>query len=151
LEVPFPDMEAALKNHSVDAALVTEPFVTLAISHATVRVLEPSAHKALGEQFTIGSWFARKSWIDNNPEAAARFAKVIKKASEYINGHPAEVSKYLLSATKLTADLAEKITLPGFSSTLNPQDLQQTIDMAARYQFIAAPFDAWEILSKYAQ
>lgn len=151
VEVPFPDMEAALKNHSVDAALVTEPFVTLSLMHGTARTLDPAVHKVFGERFMIGSWFAKKSWIEKHPDQAARFARAVKRASEYISTHPKEVTKHLLDATKLSEELAAKITLPGFYPDCDIRDLQRVIDLTAKYQFIPKSFDAAEILSPFAR
>jgi NitT/TauT family transport system substrate-binding protein len=146
VEIPFPDMEAALKNNSVDAALVAEPFVTLSVMHGSARVLEASAHKAFGDRFMIASWFVKKSWIEKNPAKAEGFARAIAKASDYITGHPKEVSEHLLTATKLSADLVGKISLPAYSPSYDLADLQKLIDMAAKHKFINAPFPAKEIV-----
>ncbi len=146
VEIPFPDMEAALKNNSVDAALVAEPFVTLSVMHGSAKVLEASAHKAFGDKFMIASWFAKKSWAEKNPAKAAGFTRAIAKASEYITNNPKEVSGHLLSATKLSADLVGKISLPAFSATFDLADMQKLIDMAAKHKFIGAAFPAREIV-----
>lgn len=145
VEIPFPDMEAALKNNSVDAALVAEPFVTLSVTHGSAKVLEASAHKAFGDKFMIASWFAKKSWAEKHPTKAAAFARAIAKASDYITNNPKEVSGHLLSATKLPADLVGKITLPAFSPTFDLVDMQNLIDVAAKHKFINASFPAQEI------
>lgn len=151
VEVPFPNMEAALANNSVDAALVAEPFVTITLSHGSARCLEPSAHKALGDKFMVASWFAKQSWIEKNPSKALRFAKAVRKASEYISKYPEDVSRFLVESTRLSPDLAEKISLPAFPPSFEVKDLQKLIDLAAKYKFIVAPFDAKEIISPYAQ
>lgn len=146
VEVPFPQMEAALKNGSVDAILAVEPFVTLSISHGTAKYLEKSVHKSFGEEFMIGSWFAKKSWIEKNPALAAGFVKAINKASDYIAGHPQKMPEILVKNTKLTSDLATQITLPAFASVFKIADLQKMIDSSAQYGFIEAPFSAEEII-----
>lgn len=150
VELPFPNMEAALANNSVDAALVAEPFVTISLSNGSAKNLVPHAHAALGDRFMVASWFAKRSWIEKNPSKALRFARSIRKASEYISKHPEDVSRFLSESTKLSSDLAGKISLPAFPSSLEVTDLQKLIDMAAKYKFIAAPFDAKEIISPYA-
>lgn len=151
LEVPFPYMETALKKGSVDAILAVEPFVTLSISHGTARYLEKSVHKTYGKKFMIASWFAKKSWVEKNPKKAAAFVKAINKASDFITAHPEKVPKFLVNNTKLTSNLAKKITMPAFSSKFDKSDLQRMIDMSAQYKFIKAPFKAGEIMSKHIQ
>ncbi|MDY0042804.1 MAG: ABC transporter substrate-binding protein [Desulforhabdus sp.] len=146
VEVPFPQMEAALKNGSVDAILAVEPFVTLSISHGTARYLEKSVHKSFGDEFMIGSWFAKKSWIEKNPSLTSAFVKAINRASDYIAANPAKMPEVLVKNTKLTVDLAQQIVLPAFSSKFEKSDLQKMIDVSATYEFIKAPFDADEII-----
>jgi NitT/TauT family transport system substrate-binding protein len=147
LEVPFPDMEAALKNGSVDAILSVEPFVTLSISHGTATFLDQSVHKSFGDQFMIGSWFAKKDWIEKNPGLATAFTRAINKASDFIAAHPEKAHEILAKNTKMTPDLIEKITLPAFSSRFDKSDLQPMIDMSAKYKFIKEPFSAEEIMA----
>lgn len=151
VEVPFPNMEAALKNGSVDAVLSIEPFVTLSIAHGTAKYLEKSVHKGFGERFMIASWFAKKSWIEEHPKYAAAFARAINKASDYIEAHPDKVVDFLVKNTKLTSDLAGKITQPAFSSTFHKSDLQRMIDISAKYQFIDKPFKAEDIIYIFSQ
>lgn len=147
VEVPFPNMETALKQGSVDAILAVEPFVTLSISHGSARYLVKSVHKTYGEKFMIASWFAKRSWIEEHPQKASAFVKAINKASDFIHAHPEKTTSFLVNNTKLTADLAKKITMPAFHSRFDKNDLQRMIDMTARYRFIDKSFQAEEIMA----
>jgi NitT/TauT family transport system substrate-binding protein len=146
VEVPFPQMGAALKNGFVDAVLAVEPFVTLNISHGTARFLDKSVHKVFGDQFMIGGWFAKKSWVEENPQLASAFIKAINSASDFIAANPQQIPSILVNHTKLVADLASEITVPAFSSKFDQADLQRMIDASARYGFIKASFDAGDIM-----
>ncbi len=148
LEVPFPDMETALKNGSVDAILAVEPHVTLSVSHGTARYLDKSVHGIFGDQIMVGSWFAKKAWIDKNPELAGAFARAVNKASDYISRQPEIVPRILAKHTKLSEDLIPQIVLPAFSSTFEKEDLQRMIDMSAKYKFIKESFKAEEIMAQ---
>jgi NitT/TauT family transport system substrate-binding protein len=151
VEVPFPNMETALKRGSVDAILAVEPFVTLSLAHGTARYLEKSVHKNYGDKFMIASWFAKKAWIDSNPELAAAFVRATNRASDFIAANPQRVSEFLVKNTKLTPDLIAKITMPAFSSKFDENDLQRMIDMSAKYGFIKESFKAQEIISEYVR
>lgn len=146
VEMPFPNMEAALKNGSVDAVLAVEPFVTLSLAHETAKTLVKSVHKSFGDKFMIGSWFAKKSWVEKNPEAAAAFVRAINKASDYIRDNPDKIADILVANTKLTPDVAGKISVPAFDARLDPADVQPLIDAAAKYGFIPAPFPAGDVI-----
>ncbi len=146
VEVPFPHMEAALKKGSVDAVLEVEPFVTLALEHGTAKMLVPSVHKSYGDKFMIGSWFAKKSWVEKHPKLAAAFARAVNRASAFIRDNPDKVGAILVANTKLTPELAKKITLPAFDPKRDPADIQKMIDTAAKYGFIPEAFPAGEVM-----
>lgn len=146
VEAPFPNMETALKNGAVDAILAVEPFVTLSLSHGTARMLVESVHKSYGEKFMIGSWFAKKSWIEENPKTAAAFIRAVNRASDFIKDNPDKMPEILVNNTKLTSDLIAKIKMPAFSSEFDQADLQQMIDLTAKYGFIGDGFPARAII-----
>jgi len=147
VEAPFPNMEAALKNGSIDAFLAVEPFVTVSESHGAARPLVKSAHKSFGQRFTIGSWFAKKSWAADNPETAQAFVRAIDKASAFIRDNPEEARKILSANTKLTPELAKKIALPAFDPKVDPADVRPRIDACAKYGLIPEAFPAKDILA----
>lgn len=146
VEVPFPDMAAALAKGSADAALTLEPFVTDAVSRGAARVLEPSPHAGFGDPYLIGAWFAKKSWIAAHPKKAAAFARAVTKASAFIAAQPQKARDILAGRTRLSPELAAKIALPRFPETLDPVALQGVIDVCARFGLLAKPFAAPEIL-----
>lgn len=146
VEVPFPDMAAALAKGSVQAALALEPFVTDAVSRGAARVLDPSPHAAFGSPYLIGGWFAKKAWVQAHPAEAAAFLRAVTRASAFIAAHPDKARAILSDRTKLAPELAAKIVLPRFPETLAPAALQGVIDVSARFGLLAKPFPAADIL-----
>lgn len=147
VEVPFPDMAAALAKGSVQAALVLEPFVTDAVSRGAAKILDPSPHAAFGSPYLIGGWFAKKAWIEAHPAEAAAFARAVTKASAFIAAKPDKAREILSARTKLAPELAARIVLPRFPEKLEPTALQGVIDVAARFGLLRAPFPAGDILA----
>ena len=147
VEVPFPDMGTALAKGSADAALMLEPFVTDAVSKGRARVLDPSPHAAFGNPYLIGAWFAKKAWIKSHPAAAEAFVRAVAKASAFIEAHPDKAREILRSRTRLSPELAGRITLPRFPATLEPAALQGVIDVCARFGLAPKPFPAADILA----
>lgn len=147
VEVPFPDMAAALAKGSADAALSLEPFVTDAVSRGAARVLDPSPHAAFGSPYLIGGWFAKKAWIAAHPKEAAAFARAVAKAAAYIAANPQKARDVLAARTRLSPELAATIALPRFPETLAPQALQGVIDGCARFGLLPQPFPAADILA----
>ncbi|HCR13584.1 ABC transporter substrate-binding protein [Solidesulfovibrio sp.] len=147
VEVPFPDMAAALAKGAADAALSLEPFVTDAVSRGAARVLDPSPHAAFGSPYLIGGWFAKKAWIAAHPREAAAFARAVAKAAAFIAANPQKARDVLAARTRLSPELAAKIALPRFPETLAPQALQGVIDVCARFGLLPQPFPAAAILA----
>lgn len=147
VEVPFPDMAAALASGSAQAALAIEPFLTAMRESGTVRELVPAVHRTLGERFMIGGWFGRKEWATKNPDKLRAFQAAIAKATGFILEHPDKVREILVANTKLKPELAARIALPGFTLDFGLPDLQRLIDLSAKYAFIPAPFPAGEIVA----
>lgn len=142
VEIPFPQMEAALTSGHVDAVLTLEPFVTLSRSRGATRVLEPAALKPFGARMLIAAWFAKRSWLSRHKAAAAGFTQAMLKASAYIEKNPAQAREILTRHTKLSRELAQQITLPLFAQQIEDSDVQGLIDHAARFGYIKKAFPA---------
>jgi NitT/TauT family transport system substrate-binding protein len=142
VEIPFPQMSAALSGGSVDAVLTLEPFVTLARKIGSARMLEPAALRAFGPRFLIAAWFAKREWIAANPGLADGFRTAVLKASAFIEAHPDRARDILTRHTRLSPELARSIALPYFAQTIEDQDMQPIIDLAARFDFISQSFPA---------
>ncbi len=147
VEVPFPNMEAALKAKRVDAAVMLEPFVTAGLAGGSTRVLENEPFRVFGPRSLIASWFAKKSWLAANPDKAAAFRRAIARATQAIRANPTEARLTLLNYTRLSKDLAEKIVMPAFEESLTEGDVQAVLDATAKLGLLKASFPAKEILA----
>ena len=124
--VPFPDVAAALKNKSIDAAMLGEPFVTLGEDNGLVKVL--SEDFVNGEQPTAVYW--NRAWAKKNPDLAAGFLRAYLKAvSDLENGgwsDPAVIS-ILEKYTQVPADVIRRSARPynDASGKLNLESLRR--------------------------
>ncbi|MGB7951793.1 MAG: ABC transporter substrate-binding protein [Candidatus Binatia bacterium] len=149
VEIPFPNMAAALAAGQIDAISVQEPFATAAVEKGAARVLV----KPWGEvqqKFLIASWFASEKWIQKNRQMTQAFVRAINRGIDAIHADPAVSRSTMIKWTGLSPDLVAKIQLPVFEKTLSERDLQATIDLAAKYKMIPRPFKASEVISPLA-
>jgi len=146
VEIPLPDMEAALTSGAVDAALMAEPFLSSSLARGT-RLLVAAPHAVFGREFMIAGWFAKADWAAANPGCAAAFRRAVDKASAYITAHPTEMPGVLARNTKLAPNTAATIALPAFSSGLDQAAMQRVIDMTAVNGSIPAAFPARNLLA----
>lgn len=141
IELPFPQMEAALADGSVDCVLTLEPFVTKALSSGTAKTLEPAALKVYGDHFLLAAWFSTEKWVAKHPEQAAAFSAAVRKASEFISANPDQARGILIRHTGLTPELAQKIAMPAFATDIFVGDVQPMLDLTLAFKYIKTALD----------
>jgi NitT/TauT family transport system substrate-binding protein len=147
LEVPFPDQPAALEAGRVDAAVPTEPFVTLAEEGGS-RVIESRPFRAIGSHPFVAAFFTTDRWLRENPNAAAAFRRAVNKATVYWNDHPDERSEIISRYTQVPAAAAEKIALGEPRTEISPAELQRQIELCHKYGLIPKTFDPADVLAR---
>ncbi|MER7543183.1 ABC transporter substrate-binding protein [Actinomadura sp.] len=126
VEVPIPTMPAALKNGQVDAAMLSEPFITVAEGQGAKPL--PVSYAGMGEHLPFAGWFTSKQYAAKNPGVVKRFTAALKEALAYAEGHPDEARAALNGYLKLEPGLSDKVTLPGW----NPEAGKSEIAPLAR-------------------
>jgi len=149
VEVPFPQMEAALSAGKIDAASIHEPFATAAIQKGDSRVLAQPWGDVLSK-FLIASWFASEKWLAKNKDTGQAFVRAINRGIDAIQADPEGSRAAMIKWAGLNPDLAGKIGLPVFEKSISEKDLQSTIDLTQKYKLIARGFKARDVISELA-
>ena len=149
VEVPFPQMEAALNGGRLDAISIHEPFATAAIEKGTARVLAHPWGDVLA-RFHIAGWFASEKWIQKNKQTTQAFIRAIARGADAIQADPEASRAAMIKWAGLNPGLADKISLPIFDKTLSEKDLQTTIDLTHKYKMISRAIKAREVISDVA-
>jgi NitT/TauT family transport system substrate-binding protein len=145
IEVPFPEMAAALQQHRIDAALMVEPLIT-----AGNGLVQPfgDAMGAIAPHFITTGWFASDAWIAANPDVAARFVRAMIATAVWANAHHAESAQILVRAAKLDPDIAAKMTRSTYGTSLDPALMQPVLDMFVHFGVLANPMPAEALVWK---
>ena len=149
VEVPFPQMEAALVGGKIDAVSIHEPFATAALEKGQTRVLAYPWGDVL-PKFLIASWFASEKWIAKNKEMGQAFVRAISRGVDSIHADPEGSRAAMVKWAGLNPDLAGKIGLPVFEKGISEKDLQATIDLTQKYKLISRPIKARDVISDLA-
>jgi NitT/TauT family transport system substrate-binding protein len=149
VEVPFPQMEAALVGGKIDAASIHEPFATAAVEKGQTRVLAYPWGDVL-PKFLIASWFASEKWIAKNKEMGQAFVRAISRGIDAIQTDPAGSRAAMVKWAGLNPDLAAKIGLPVFEKGISEKDVQATIDLTQKYKLIPRSIKARDVISDLA-
>jgi NitT/TauT family transport system substrate-binding protein len=140
VEMPFPQMVGPLSRGSVDAAVLPEPVLTLALQRGAVRVA-PILNAVCARDCLATVWMARR---DVDPSLAARFRSAIQAAAAWANSEENERASGAILAkySKLDPALIAKVTRTRFATRLRPELAQQWIDVYAEFGGIASSFPA---------
>jgi NitT/TauT family transport system substrate-binding protein len=130
VELSFPEMAAAVAQHRVDGAMIAEPFLEAA--KPTVKFVA-AVDDAVAPRFLSTGWIATNVWIKAHPAEAAKFAEVMRQASQWANTHQKESAQILLKHTRITPETAATMSRVEYATTLDPKLLQPSIDAAAKY------------------
>jgi NitT/TauT family transport system substrate-binding protein len=134
VEVPFPDMNAALDAKRVDAAFEVEP--AFSGGKAAGGTVVFNSYEETAPNMTVATYFASKQYIGENGETVDAFKRAMEKSLDYASQNPEEVRKVIGTYTEIPAEVLDKITLPVWKADLNEPTIQQVADLAKKYGFI---------------
>lgn len=132
--VPFPNMPTAIGQHRVDAAAVTEPFVTNA--SRTVSAL-PLVDLGTGpaQDFPLTGYGATEKFANANPNTVRAFQRAYARASADAQDR-SKILPFVQTASKVDPQTAALITLLTMHSTADATRLQRVIELMKEFNFI---------------
>jgi NitT/TauT family transport system substrate-binding protein len=142
IEIPQPAMCTAITSGRVDAGVVSEPFLSIALANGC-RVLA-ACHDSIAKDFLVGAWFANGAWANEHADQIQRFRAVIAKTARWANTHHSESQRILEKYTKAT--IPPGMTRVPFPDTLEVAQMQPLISAAARYGASKVDFPAKDLL-----
>jgi NitT/TauT family transport system substrate-binding protein len=143
LEMPFSEMAAALQQHRVDTALLSEPQLEAAMKRKQFRILA-DVYSAIAPDFLFGGWFATSEWAKAHPDLVRAYAEAMYETARWANAHHRESAEILEKATGIRmGPTVHRVT---FADELKPQELQPVIDVCAKYGLLKNPFAANQIV-----
>lgn len=143
-ELPFAQMLGPLRRGDVDAAVLPEPFLTLATQRGVRRV----AHifNAVCSQDCLLTFFLARKDVD--ADLAARFRNAIQAAAVWANQKKNRDASGAILARYAPIDkaLIGKMTRTSFSPRLRPGPAQPWIDVFAEFKVIPESFRAIDLV-----
>jgi NitT/TauT family transport system substrate-binding protein len=146
LEVPFPDMNAALEQGRVDVAWQAEPFITIGRQQGLRSVADPMFETS--PNLSIATYFGADPYLDKHPEVARAFARAMKKSLDYARANPDEARAIIPSYSQIKGKVLESIQLANWSSELNVESIRHTYDLARKYRVVEKDIDLNDLLPK---
>jgi NitT/TauT family transport system substrate-binding protein len=145
LEIPIPQMAAAVEAHRADAALDVEPFVSGARAQGQGKVIG-DVLDGVAPRFMVVGWFALGPWITAHADTAARFATALRQAAGWANAHHTESAAILVRNTKIPASAIDTMARAQFGLTLDPAMIRPIVDAAVKYGVLDRPVDVNDLI-----
>lgn len=146
VEMPYPNMPAALERGDVDAAWTTEPFRTQILDAGGRIVASPMTDMA--EDFDSAYYFTSRATLEEKPELVAGFREALAKSFAYAMGNEDEVRAIVQDYAKVTPELAETVVMSVWTPRINRDALAALGSAAATYGVLSKEPDADALISE---
>jgi len=143
IEVPFAAMAGAIESGTIDAASISEPFITNAMATGKFRVI-PQTEKGLAPQFAFSGWTVQNDWAARNPELVKKFVSAMQATATWANMNHEITAQILVKNSKMSPEIISKLARSRYGEKLLVSDFQPVYDAAARFGVIPKSFPASE-------
>lgn len=140
---------AAIEEGRIDGADLNTPTLTRGLEGGKVRTLA-QIFDAIAPRFSNTGWFTTTEYATKYHDIVTRFARVMGDASAYCNAHHADTVSLVAENAKIDEKLVARMARITFGDYLRPAEIQPLINVAAKYNVIAKPFDARALISPFA-
>jgi NitT/TauT family transport system substrate-binding protein len=144
VEVPFPEMPAALEAERVDAIAAVEPFVSQALAEGARSL--GSYLTGLEPKLTVATYFTTTQYLEQNENVVERFARAMNRSLDYAQGHPDEARKAVVGYTEIPPAVARSMKLPLWSSDLNADTIDLVAKETERFGFVEERPDTEDLI-----
>lgn len=146
VQIPFPEMIAALDADRVDAVVNVEPFLTLAkkdggyeeISYPEVEVVPESA---------VTAFVASDQFIEENPGTVEQFRAAMEESLQYAADNPEEAQDTMTQVGDIEPGLLREINLGLiFEPVLDEEAIEKFTTLMEKFEFVEDAPPASELL-----
>ncbi|MBB4932837.1 NitT/TauT family transport system substrate-binding protein [Lipingzhangella halophila] len=145
VSVPFADMGSAVANGRVDAAALTEPFLSQSEAAGNT-ILAGLYSAAFAPESTTTLYFTALPFIETNPEVVERFVRAVNGAGARAVEEPELVAEVLAEYGGMDPDIAGGIRLPEYGTDLSADGIAQVGDVMLTNGLLEEPIDAGAVI-----
>jgi NitT/TauT family transport system substrate-binding protein len=137
LEVPPPQLLAALQQGRADAAALAEPAVSMALAQGMQLIGNVEATTMAGNHTFV--YVSAEPWAKANAEAVRKFGAVMMRANAELNASRELALAIAAKTTSVPPDVLSKVVMPNFGTTaVTPETLQKVMAIAVKYGLVPA-------------
>ena len=142
VDIPFPQEAAALAAHRIDAAFITDPFLTAARQNHGVRTLFDCDQGAVAN-FPISGYAAASAWATKNPRTVSAFVSALEKGQALADSDRAAVNAVLVAQVGISAKTAAAASIGTYpvSNQVQSAPLQRLANLLLRFGLLKHRFN----------
>ena len=144
VELPFPEMPAALDQGNVDAIAVVEPFLTAATSDGAVQVA--SNYVATADDLTVAAYFTSDQYASQHPEVVECFGSAMAESLAYAQENPDAALQALTGYTEIDPAIVGQLQLPAWPAEVNEESVRTLAELAVEDGLLEEEPDLGELL-----
>jgi NitT/TauT family transport system substrate-binding protein len=150
VELPPPTAIPALQRGTVDACLLSEPFVTFGkgLIRSVGAPFDAAAELAKNKEFCVSVWYASKTWFEADAGRARRAVQAINDTARWANTHHDETFEILVRDGKLDPNKARGMARCAYATALTPELVQPALDVAMQNKMFTKAVDARSLITK---
>lgn len=139
VELPYPDMQAALDRGDVDAIWQVEPFKASSLASGD-RELFPLFSGPV-EGMPVAGWLTTEQFAQENPEAVDAFREALATSVEELNGDRERLVELVPTFTQVPAEVVRQVAMPQWDASIDIEQLNKMADLMLQYGIISEEFD----------
>lgn len=140
----------AIQRGTIDASLISEPFVTF--GKGSIRAIgapfDAAADLAPNKTFLVSVWYANKSWFTADAARSRKIIQAIYDTARWSNAHRDDTFAILVRDGKLDADKARGMLRTTYATTLTPELIQPVLTIGTQNKMFSKPVDAVGLITK---
>jgi NitT/TauT family transport system substrate-binding protein len=145
VELPFPDMPAALQSGQVDAAFVGEPFETGVLDAGGRIVATPYADTTYAAN--LSCFITSDKYQAEHGDQVKAFAEAMNRSLTYAQENPDEARAIVTTYTKITPELVQRVQLPYWGPGASKDSLREQAEMGLKFGALKEMPDIDELTS----
>jgi ABC-type nitrate/sulfonate/bicarbonate transport system substrate-binding protein len=140
VEIPFPEMGAALDGGSVDVVWSVEPGVTGNKANLGALTVIDSYIDDM-EGFPVAGYFVTGEFAEQNPNTVASFTRAVEAAADMLNDDPDLRVEIVQTYTELPPELLENVSFPEYRGELDIAQLERVYEKMLEHEMIEEGLD----------
>ena len=144
VEIPFPDMAAAIQSGDVAAGVLIEPFITVAEQQGLEIIGRPYSDLKPGLQ--IGTYVMTEQFVNGNPDAVTAFQEGVRATADSIREDPDAFRTALPELGDVSPELAEQVRINLWRGETDTESLELVQDLMVEYGLVEEAVDLEELV-----